>query len=161
MKISIGAVEHSIQIIKKKHGRIHFIFEGREYSAELDSNNENNYDITINGKKVNVFATNFESKGFKQVFTEGSEEYLKIHPKAHGSASKGPAEGSLESPMPGKIFKVLKSTGDSVSKGETILILEAMKMEHTIKATKDGVVGEIFFKEGEQVTGGAELCAIE
>ena len=63
--------------------------------------------------------------------------------------------------MPGKIFKILKEIGEDVAIGDTILILEAMKMEHAIKATKDGVVKEIFFKEGEQVTGGAELCSIE
>ena len=115
----------------------------------------------INGKNKDLYIEDFESKGFKQVFCDGFEEFIKIKPKVEGRALKGPAAGSLESPMPGKIFKVLKKMGDKVEAGEVILILEAMKMEHSIKATKNGVIKVIFFKEGEQVSGGAELCSIE
>ena len=76
-------------------------------------------------------------------------------------ASKNAAlSGGLNSPMPGKIFKVSARVGDKVTKGQTILILEAMKMEHAIKADKDGVVQKIFFKEGEQVQGGVVLAEI-
>jgi biotin carboxyl carrier protein len=161
MKINIGDIDYSIQVIKRTHKHLHFLFEGKEFSVDLESHDENNFNLVLNGKKTSTFVTNFENKGMKQLFSEGWEEYLHIAAKAQGSASKGLAEGSLESPMPGKIFKVLKKCGESVAKGETILILEAMKMEHTIKATKDGIIGEIFYKEGEQVSGGAELCAIE
>ena len=161
MKINIGDQEVEIELIKKNQNHLYFIFEDKEYQIDLKQKSGNTVDLSVNGKSISVFSCNFENKGFKQVFAKGCEEYIKIHPKALGKASKGPAEGSLESPMPGKIFKVLKKVGDTVKSGEAILILEAMKMEHSIKATKDGVLKEIFFKEGEQVTGGAELCAIE
>jgi len=54
-------------------------------------------------------------------------------------------------PMPGKIFKMLVSVGDEVKEGETLLSTEAMKMETNVKAKRDGVVKEIFFKESDQV----------
>ena len=63
--------------------------------------------------------------------------------------------------MPGKIFKILKNEGDQVNKGETILILEAMKMEHPIKSDKDGVIKKIYFKLNEQVSGHVPLALIE
>jgi biotin carboxyl carrier protein len=63
--------------------------------------------------------------------------------------------------MPGKIFKVLLGPKDDVKKGDPVLIVEAMKMEHTIRATKDGIIKEIFFNEGDQVQGGVLLCEIE
>jgi biotin carboxyl carrier protein len=63
--------------------------------------------------------------------------------------------------MPGKIFKVLLKEGDSVKIGDIILIMEAMKMEHAIKANKDGVVSKILFGEGEQVSGNSALCELE
>jgi 3-methylcrotonyl-CoA carboxylase alpha subunit len=66
----------------------------------------------------------------------------------------------MMSPMPGKIFKVLKEVGEKVNKGDTILIMEAMKMEHPVKATSDGVIDNIFYKEGTQVDGGVELVSI-
>ncbi len=75
--------------------------------------------------------------------------------------SAGADHGGLISPMPGKIFKVLVSVGDEVKKGQSLLILEAMKMEHAIKAPHDGSVKSIHFKEGEQVDGGVELACLE
>lgn len=75
--------------------------------------------------------------------------------------SAGADHGGLISPMPGKIFKVLVSVGDEVKKGEPLLILEAMKMEHSIKAPHDGVVKSIDYKEGDQVDGGVELACLD
>lgn len=83
-----------------------------------------------------------------------------ITEKSAATSKSAALSGGLNSPMPGKIFKVTALVGDKVKKGQTILILEAMKMEHAIKADKDGVVQKIFFKEGEQVQGGVVLAEI-
>jgi 3-methylcrotonyl-CoA carboxylase alpha subunit len=69
--------------------------------------------------------------------------------------------GSLAAPMSGKVVKVLTQIGAKVSKGDALLILEAMKMEHTIAAPKDGVVKEVNYVAGEQVPEGAELITLE
>lgn len=69
--------------------------------------------------------------------------------------------GGLISPMPGKVFKVLVQAGDLVEAGTVLMILEAMKMEHSIKAPHAGVVSDIFFKEGELVDGGVELATLK
>ena len=63
--------------------------------------------------------------------------------------------------MPGKIFKIVKDAGTEVKKGEPILILEAMKMEHSIRSDKDGKVKKIFYKVGELVQGGVILAEVE
>ena len=73
----------------------------------------------------------------------------------------GAQAGGLTSPMPGKIFKVIKDSGSEVKKGETILILEAMKMEHSIRSDKDGKVKKINFQVGELVQGGVVLAEVE
>jgi 3-methylcrotonyl-CoA carboxylase alpha subunit len=59
------------------------------------------------------------------------------------------------------VIKVLTQAGAKVAKGDSLLILEAMKMEHTIAAPKDGVVKEIHYAAGEQVPEGAELITLE
>jgi biotin carboxyl carrier protein len=59
--------------------------------------------------------------------------------------------------MPGRILRVLVSEGERVARGATLLILEAMKMEHEIKASRDGVVVRLPFRPGEQVEAGAVL----
>ena len=61
--------------------------------------------------------------------------------------------------MNGTMVSVLVSRGENVSKDQPLVIMEAMKMEHTIKAPSDGIVNEIFFQAGEMVDGGAELLA--
>jgi biotin carboxyl carrier protein len=78
-----------------------------------------------------------------------------------GIKKKAAVLGGLTAPMPGKVFKVLVKTGDAVMKGQTLLVLEAMKMEHAIKADKDGKVRRILFKEGDLVQGGMALAELE
>jgi 3-methylcrotonyl-CoA carboxylase alpha subunit len=71
------------------------------------------------------------------------------------------APGSLAAPMPGKVIALLVQPGAKVEKGAPLLILEAMKMEHTISAPAGGVVKAIHFAAGEQVPEGAELLTLE
>ena len=62
--------------------------------------------------------------------------------------------------MPGKIISLLVQAGDTVTKGQALLVMEAMKMEHTIVSPRDGVVEEVFYQPGDQVTDGTQLIAI-
>jgi 3-methylcrotonyl-CoA carboxylase alpha subunit len=68
--------------------------------------------------------------------------------------------GHLVAPMSGTIIAVNVKAGDQVAKGSPLLILEAMKMEHTIAAPGDGIVEHVYFRAGEQVKEGAELVAL-
>jgi len=68
--------------------------------------------------------------------------------------------GSLASPMPGAIIAVLVEAGQKVKQGEPLMILEAMKMEHTITAPYPGKVDNIRYQVGEQVQEGVELLVI-
>jgi 3-methylcrotonyl-CoA carboxylase alpha subunit len=75
-------------------------------------------------------------------------------------AGEGEAgEGRMTAPMPGKVIAVNVAKGARVAKGSTLLVMEAMKMEHAIVAPADGVVEEILFGVGEQVAEGAALVA--
>ncbi|MBI3711658.1 MAG: acetyl/propionyl/methylcrotonyl-CoA carboxylase subunit alpha [Burkholderiales bacterium] len=91
------------------------------------------------------------------VFSQG------VHTDLHYNdvlAHAGEAEaegGRLTAPMPGKIVAVLVKNGQEVKKGEALLIMEAMKMEHTISAPHDGVVEEVLYAVGDQVTESAPL----
>jgi len=76
------------------------------------------------------------------------------------AVDEGTRAGSLAAPMPGKIIQVLVKAGAEVKRGEALLILEAMKMEHTISAPADGVVQEVHYAPGEQVLEGAELITL-
>jgi 3-methylcrotonyl-CoA carboxylase alpha subunit len=81
-------------------------------------------------------------------------------PLAHAGEHEGES-GRLTAPMPGKIIAVLVSKGQSVRKGDALLIMEAMKMEHTITAPGAGLVDEVMFGVGDQVAEGAQLLALK
>ncbi|XLM21887.1 acetyl-CoA carboxylase biotin carboxyl carrier protein subunit, partial [Chromobacterium piscinae] len=78
------------------------------------------------------------------------DPYAYTEPGVHG-------ETHLKAPMPGRVVALLAEIGKKVAKGSPLLILEAMKMEHTITAPGDGIVQDFYFAAGEQVNDGDEL----
>ena len=76
-------------------------------------------------------------------------------------ARRSDSAGGLSAPMPGRVRKVLAAPGDRVARGDAVLILEAMKMEHAIRAPRDGTVTKIFPREGDLVEAGAVLADIQ
>ena len=81
------------------------------------------------------------------------DELHEIESEAHG--------GSLAAPMPGRVVAVLVQAGARVEKGTPLVILEAMKMEHTIVAPRAGTVRELRFAAGEQVQEGVDLLVLD
>jgi len=70
------------------------------------------------------------------------------------------AAGSLVAPMPGTVIRVEVTAGDEVKAGDTLVVLEAMKMEHAVHASADGTVGEVLVSAGQQVEPGAVLAVV-
>ena len=95
------------------------------------------------------------------VFFRGTRYRLELHDPALHEIETDAHSGSLAAPMPGKVIAVLCTAGAKVAKGTPLIILEAMKMEHTIIAPGRGTVKEIHFTVGEQVAEGAELLGFE
>ena len=93
------------------------------------------------------------------VLCDGIYRRLSLKPELAGGAEE--AAGSLTAPMPGRIVKVMTQQGARVGRGDALLILEAMKMEHTITAPADGTVKSVHYAAGEQVLEGAELVSME
>ena len=97
---------------------------------------------------------------FDGIGANGSALVTEVDLIAH--AGEGTSEaGRLTAPMPGKLVAFLAQPGDAVSKGQPLAVMEAMKMEHTIIAPRDGVVAELLFGIGDQVGDGAELLRLQ
>ena len=94
------------------------------------------------------------------LFRNGMHRVLRLQ-SAQTAPEPDAIIGTLAAPMPGKVLQVLVRPGDMVAQGAPLVILEAMKMEHTIAALHDGRVAEIHFKAGEQVNEGVELLRLE
>ncbi len=96
------------------------------------------------------------------VFVSGKGETLTLKdPLASAGQAEADHAGSLTAPMPGKIIAIEVKAGEKVRRGQALLVMEAMKMEHTIVAGVDGVVDTIYFGVGEQVAEGAVLISLE
>ncbi|SEG09075.1 3-methylcrotonoyl-CoA carboxylase, alpha subunit [Thalassococcus halodurans] len=93
------------------------------------------------------------------VQTAGHDRFFKFFDPS-ASASSGKA-GALTAPMPGNVIAVVAKAGDSVSEGDRLLVMEAMKMEHAITAAQDGVIAEMLVSEGDQVEQGALLVRMQ
>lgn len=131
------------------------------------------YKFTIQGNEYDVRIKDFEDK-VAQIEVNGTEYEVEVHNEVKQSktprlvrkpVAQKPGEGEIaksagggtvkvEAPLPGSIFKMLVKEGDSIKKGDTLLIMEAMKMENNVLAEKDGVVSSIKVKEGDAVLQG-------
>ncbi len=95
------------------------------------------------------------------IMGHGFSHRLTLHDPYALSGEQDEAGGKLTAPMPGKVIAVMAKAGVEVTKGEPLIILEAMKMEHTIVAPGDGVIGQVHFRVGDQVGDGDELLVLE
>lgn len=112
------------------------------------------YTVDVNGKQYVVAVS--EGGEISQIQGEGGAA-------SAGSSAPVPAAGEGEpvlAPLGGNIFKVLVSPGDTIEEGDVLIILEAMKMETEIRASKAGTVGEVFIKVGDAVSPDDEMLTI-
>jgi 3-methylcrotonyl-CoA carboxylase alpha subunit len=129
------------------------------YALSLMS--QNGHDFSIKLGEQAVHGTVRRDGDIFHVFTNGGHYPLSYNdPMAHAGESEAEG-GRLTAPMPGKVVAVLAEKGKEVKKGDALVIMEAMKMEHTIAAPHDGLVEEVLYSVGDQVADGAPLLAFK
>ena len=152
-----GSSEQAVRVRFLGEG-LRIAIEGRDYALEGERMGGAALRIGLDGR---VFKASAVREGTDwHMFWEGSYRRLSLKRELH-DADEEVVSGLLTAPMPGRIIKVMAQPGGAVSRGEPLLILEAMKMEHTITAPADGVVREVHYAAGEQVLEGAELIRLE
>lgn len=108
---------------------------------------------------IHIKATIVRTGEALTVIAGGVSHRLVLHDEAARAELQEAATGSLKSPMPGRVVRVAVHAGDRVKRGDTLLVIEAMKMEHTICAPSEGVIERVHFAVGEQVEEGATLVS--
>jgi 3-methylcrotonyl-CoA carboxylase alpha subunit len=116
--------------------------------------------VSLNDDEAVAEVSGFADDDRVVVFAEGQAYEFALGSRGTG-ASQGTHDGDIEAPMPGKVSAVEVAAGDKVAKGQRLLTLEAMKMEHALNAPFDGVVAELNATAGAQVTEGQLLVKIE
>jgi 3-methylcrotonyl-CoA carboxylase alpha subunit len=145
--LSTDKGNHFAQIRVCEDGYLEVLLDGHQLEFFVSTDEKGNGYVSHNG---------FIFSAHRHDMLYGSEEIL-------GSldASGEKSDGKIVSPMPGKVIKINVGQGDKVKRGQTLLIVEAMKMENYITAPLDGVVEEVNVKVGEMVNSSASLISIK
>ncbi|MGD9993880.1 MAG: biotin/lipoyl-containing protein [Salinivirgaceae bacterium] len=144
--IKVDDKVYQLDMIQVEQGVYSVLYNGLSYNVELIA--------TESPKKyaINTFYHSYQAE-----IIDAETRYQ----RARNAGNEFEAESTLISPMPGKVVKIPVKTGDKVQKGDTVIIIAAMKMESEYKAMKDGVVTEIYVKEEQTIDGNQALIKIE
>lgn len=140
---------------------------GQEYIVAVNRKDQSNAEVAVNGTNYQVELVNEEQEvtlvarpatTTSPTKTQGATPKTTPTPTA-GSGSGG--KNSVKSPLPGVIVAINVSVGDTVKKGQTVAVLEAMKMENNIQATHDGVVASVNVNVGDSILEGVAILTID
>jgi len=156
--------------------KISFEYSDKEINVTYKANRDSSFDLnehtkanilqwTTAGIDLEVNNTRFFSKVTRKnddlvVHGPWGDALLKILPRFTLPGSELQA-GGLVAPMPGKVIDLKVKVGSKVKKGDTLVILEAMKMEHQVKAIEDGKVSQVLIKKDDQLENGALLMIVD
>jgi len=135
--IEVDNVKYNYSFIELNNFRYLLKLNNKFYETSYWKNSEEELSIQINNETLNTnIKTTLQDKAFQLISS---------------SQTNNNQVSTIKSPMPGLVLKILKKVGDNVLKGETVMILEAMKMENEIKVNNDGVIVDLFVSEGKPV----------
>ena len=157
-----GEREYAVEAGRSEAG-LELSLEGRQATVEVLSVVDGRLSVVMDGKPVSA-AFAFDGSGVLISYDGETYELDVPPPPSLDGAGPGGADGagaSLTAPMPGTVVRVVVGEGDEVEEGQTILVLEAMKMEQPVVAPHAGRVSSLPYAEGSLVPGGAVLAEIE
>lgn len=159
----IGKHKYEINIISKNE----VILNGIKYQINLSKLKNDLYQLNIDGKQYQLYTTEIDA-GLFQSAVSGEDFTIKLQTKLEAEANKllkkngnSNSKKKITAPMNGLVVKVNKQVGDMVKLGESLLVLEAMKMENEIKSLSEGIIKTNNCKVGESVDKGELLFIIE
>ena len=144
--------------VKYKNNREEIFTTDKNNSAKINSWDKNFIDVEIDNTRIRSKVT-FDNE-LLLIQSKSGDVLFKILPKFE-TVKKVSIEGGLNAPMPGKVVEIKINKGAKIKKGDTLIILEAMKMEHKVLAPSDGKVKEILIHKDEQVENGATLVVLD
>ncbi len=132
-----------------------FKINGKDFTASVEEQGDNQVQVTVNGKAYNV-EIDHETSAAPTIKTVVAAPAASAAPTAVSAT-----QAKITAPLPGNITKILVSVGQSVKKGDVVMIMEAMKMENNIVAEADGKVKSIGAQLGQAVNQGDMLVELE
>jgi biotin carboxyl carrier protein len=144
--LSINGKERQLKIVSFSSDQLEFILENKYCTIRLIEAVSSHIKFVINGQQVTV---------------KKHSKLTEILEKSLALIDKGSGENRLSSQIPGRVVSLLVKVGTEVKKGDSVVILESMKMQVAVKAHKDGLIKEIRTKEGSTVARYDVVAVIE
>ena len=142
-----------------------FKIGGTDYAATVEELEGGKLQVKLNGKAFEVEMPQSERKVQRPAAPAAAPKAAAPVAKAAPAAAPAPSASAggrpINAPLPGVVIKINAKVGDKVSAGDTLLILEAMKMENNITADANGTIKAILCKEGDQVQSGQALVELD
>jgi biotin carboxyl carrier protein len=162
--VSLNGSKYNVKILSNSE----LILDDKKYSFELITIGNNSYFLKLDNVIFELTSQNLKSDLFR-VLLKGYNFDVIVRTALQEKAVKLLENSEvfkhhhqeIKAPMPGLILKIRKKVGDKVEQGESVIILEAMKMENDIKAPASGVIENISISEGSPVEKGITLFSIE
>ena len=156
--LAVDDVEHDIGYRRRRDGS--FAVEGGQV-AIVHRWSPDDLDVEVDGirRTVRITLAAGPSGEHLHLTGGGTTTTFRVVPRFSVPGSEAPS-GGLVAPMPGRVLEIRAAVGDTVTKGQTMLLLEAMKMEHHMTAPFDGTVTEVRVATGDQVDNGSVLLVI-
>lgn len=156
-----GGKTHAVAI-EKKGERWHISVDGRALEADIVAAGPNVYSAVIEGETVTALVV---KDGPRRHVSIGGRIVILEEPAAAASRTSPEEEiaagvQTIKAPMPGRVVKIAAAEGAGVKKGQTIVVVEAMKMEHALSAAGAGVVQKILCAEGQNVDASQALAEV-
>ncbi len=161
--VSINDKKKDVQILDEKQ----LIFNGKNYSYDFYALNNDTFILRLNEKFYEVTIKKNEKKYYNVLINNSIFETIVRNKLQDEAASiieqkqKVLHSQDIKSPMPGMVIIIKKNTGEKVAKNDSVIILEAMKMENDIRSPITGHIKKIYVKEGIAVDKGTLLFSIE
>ncbi len=159
--------EAQVKLVHQEGNKYTFTVDNRTYDLDLLMVERGVYSVLLNGKSFNIETISGDDPKKYVVNTIYTQYEIQIVDAAvkYFRARQGDDTGGIDDkiivPMPGKIVSVFAQPGQEVTKGETLVIVSAMKMESEYKAGKDGLIKEVLVAEGDTVDGGQVMVTLE
>ncbi len=139
-----------------------YTIEGNKYEVAINEVNDTTAKVTVNGAEYTVeWEKPVEEKPVVKVKPAVAKPTAPTTPATAAPAAAPVSGNAIKTPLPGVIIDVKVNIGDTVTKGQTVVVLEAMKMENNINADRDGKVAAIQVAKGDTVADGAILVVLE
>jgi len=165
LEIKVKDRKAEIEVLEQKGSVYRVKIDDKEYELDVEKVEVGGYSVIYEGKSVNMdlmegdaankYHVNAGNDNFDVEIIDAASKYRTT---TGGELESG--DNFISSPMPGKVAKILVEEGDKVEKGETVIIISAMKMESEYKSMFAGVIKKIFVNEGDTTEAHASLIEI-